>query len=150
MFVCFILISRRIYLAPCSNVFGVVPLSPSGCLIWEWFQTLTGQILFLDVEILLIARGYLPCFNPPQWLTLSHLVFAYYGRNRALLVALLFLLAVNLSAVVGIDATSLPQAQFKTNEIPLFHSGSCINTNISLKFYNFWYVKRSVLTREQC
>ena len=119
--------------------------------MWEWFQTLTGQMLFLDIEILLIAWGYLHWFNPPQWLTWSYPVFAYYERNRALLVALLFLLAANLSAIVGIVATSLPQAQFETNDIPMFHSGSCIGTNIPLKFSSFWYVvNRSVSTWEQC
>ena len=66
-------------------------------------------------------------------------MFAYYERNKALLVALLLLLAANLSTIVGIVATSLPQAQFEPNDVPAFHAGSCIGTSIPIKFSTFWY-----------
>ena len=67
-------------------------------------------------------------------------MFAYYERNKALLVALLLLLAANLSTIVGILATSLPQAQYEANTAPAFHTGSCIGTSIPLRFSSFWYV----------
>ncbi|KAF8464816.1 hypothetical protein JB92DRAFT_2838762 [Gautieria morchelliformis] len=66
-----------------------------------------------------------------------HMVFAYYGRNKALLASLLFLLAGNLAAVVAMVGTSLPQAIFASNDVPAFHAGSCIGSSIPLKFSSF-------------
>ena len=84
------------------------------------------------------ARSPFSVVQIPMPLTSSSAVVAYYGRNKALLVSLLLLLVGNLSAVIGMVATSLPQARFESNDSPAFHAGSCIGNTIPLKFSSLW------------
>ena len=85
----------------------------------------------LERSVFLVVQITMP-------LTFSCAVVAYYERNKVLLVLLLLLLAGNLSAIIGMVATSLPQARFESNDIPAFHAGSCIGITIPLKFNSFW------------
>lgn len=56
--------SFSIHLFFCSNVFGVLTITPGGCVMWGWWQVTTGQLLWISVEVLLIARG---TFWPIHW-----------------------------------------------------------------------------------
>jgi len=113
---------RMIHLVFCTNVFGLLPVTPSGCLLWQWFQVMSGQILFLIVEILLITR-----------------VFAYYGRHTPLLIVLLFLLAVEFSAMVALVATSLPNGHIIPSLLTdNIHAGSCIGKYMPARFASLW------------
>ncbi|KAF8525578.1 hypothetical protein BU17DRAFT_62721 [Hysterangium stoloniferum] len=114
---------RFAHIVFCSNVFGVIPLKPSGCILWQWFQVMTGQILFWVVELLLILR-----------------VFAYYGRKKAVLVGLLLLLVANCVAIAAMVATSLTSVQFVPNTDPAIHSGACVGYSIPRRFSSLWRV----------
>ncbi|KIJ28035.1 hypothetical protein M422DRAFT_54782 [Sphaerobolus stellatus SS14] len=111
----------------CSNVFGVIPVSPHGCVIWGWFQVMTGQILFISVEILLIAR-----------------VFAYYGRRKIVLLSLVTLLTVNVIASATLVLTSFKDSHFKFNDIPAFHAGPCIGHSIQIRYSSIWILPLSI------
>ncbi|KAF8578431.1 hypothetical protein K439DRAFT_1529160 [Ramaria rubella] len=112
---------RIIHLIFCTNVFGMVHISASGCLLWQWFQLITGQLLFLSVEILLIMR-----------------TFAFYGRNRPLLAALAFLLVGELAAMLALISITLPTSQIKANPLSDIHAGPCIGVYIVPTYSSLW------------
>ena len=51
-----------VHLVFCANPFGHLHITTQMCSIWRWFQVLSGQFLFIGVEILFITRG-IPSFN---------------------------------------------------------------------------------------
>jgi len=112
---------RLVHLVFCTNVFGMVPVSAAGCLLWQWFQVMSGQVLFVAVEILLITR-----------------VFAYYGRSKVLLICLLSLLAAEFAAMFALVATSLPKAVIVSNPLRNIHAGPCVGISVSSLFSSLW------------
>lgn len=113
---------RIVHFAFCTNVFGPVPASHPGCVIWRWFQVLSGHILFLAVEILLITR-----------------VFAYYGRNKTLLSCLLVLLTAEITTMVALVATTLPGARVIIDPLPLnVHASTCIGVSTPPGYSSLW------------
>jgi len=131
------------HLAFCSNVFGVIFLSSKGCLLWQGFQLISGQLLFVAFEILIIARGKYHFYHRSPLLISPTPVFAYYGRDKKVLAGLLFILFANFLACVVMIATSVTSNHYISNTSPYTHSGSCIAKQVSgiaTRFASVWYV----------
>ncbi|KIJ51933.1 hypothetical protein M422DRAFT_243506 [Sphaerobolus stellatus SS14] len=118
---------RFVHLVFCSVVFGIPHLTLSGCVVWGWFQVMTGQILFIAVEVLLIAR-----------------VFAYYARSKVVLVGLLGLLGANIAAAGLLVGLALQEKNLELSDNAIFHSGPCIGHSISNRYSSVWILPLSI------
>ncbi|KAF8529366.1 hypothetical protein JB92DRAFT_2861729 [Gautieria morchelliformis] len=105
-----------------TNVFGLIRPSTSQCIAWLRFEAASGYILFFCVEVVLMMR-----------------VFAFYGRNRLLLVTLLALFACESAARITILGITMPNIVIVPNPLPPhLHAGACLIVSVPSIFSNYW------------
>ncbi|KAF8516566.1 hypothetical protein BU17DRAFT_67393 [Hysterangium stoloniferum] len=125
---------RLVHLIFCTNVFGHLPISTGDCSVWRWFQVLSGQLLFCAVELLLITR-----------------VYAFYSKNKKLLVFLFLLLTLEYTAILVIILKSLPKGVVIAIPVQLIHihSPPCIGISQPNEMASLWappLIMQSILT----
>ena len=100
---------------------------------------MTGQILFVAVEVLLIARGKCLLNSTRVFFQLCFLtVFAYYGRMKTVLYGLLALLAANIAAAGLLVGLALTENNLELSDNAIFHAGPCIGHSVSNRYSSVW------------
>lgn len=67
-------------------------------------------------------------------------VYAFYGKNKKLLVILLTLFAVEVAAELIILAVGIPKFDVQSSTLPLqVHVGACIVLKTAHVFPDYWY-----------
>jgi len=108
-----------------TNVSGALHPSPFACAAWIWIEVLSGLILVLCVNIILIMR-----------------VFAFYGRNKRVLAYILGLFLCEYVAIVTMLAISVPKILVMPSSSeslpPNIHTGACLMLGIPTLFSRLW------------
>ncbi|KAF8578643.1 hypothetical protein K439DRAFT_1663628 [Ramaria rubella] len=93
-----------------ANIAGVLRPSMQACVVWVRFEILTGHLLALGVDLLLMTRTY-----------------AYFGRDKRVLIGLIVMLAVGQAGGIVLLVSILPGFVLLQTPLPTnIHSASCI------------------------
>lgn len=109
---------------------GTRRVSPSVCRALIWYQATLGLSMSTCVDILLIWR-----------------VYAFYGRNKKLLISLCIFETMAFAAALSTLIVALPQVQVAPNPFPNhLRIGSCVISNVSTLSSDIWIPILSVQT----
>jgi len=116
------LVIRIVELVFYANISGFIRPSALACMAWVWFEVISGHVVFIGVEILLIMRMY-----------------AFYGGNKYLLSALFIVLILQHAASIFIMVMTVPKIVVIPTPLPShLHSGACLVVSIPNLFFHYW------------
>ncbi|KIJ54684.1 hypothetical protein M422DRAFT_24590 [Sphaerobolus stellatus SS14] len=118
----FTLCVKILHLVFYTDALRLIHATPISCEVWAWFEALAGHFTYFMIEVLLIMR-----------------IYAFYERNRILLVTLVTLLIIEHAPSFVFLGLTLPHFKFLPNPFPpQIHASACIITFLPKLFADYW------------